>query len=61
MPFNGSPRDSVRFQYLSDGSSFAAKCFCIFVAIARPIEPRPIHPKRGVSDVDMETDALDIK
>jgi hypothetical protein len=53
MFFNESPRDSVRFQYLIEGRAVAAKCFCMFVAIARPIEPRPIQPKRGDSDVDI--------
>jgi hypothetical protein len=45
--FSGSPRDIVRFQYLSEGSNLSVRCFWILVAIASPIEPRPIHPSRG--------------
>jgi len=42
--FSVSPRDIVRFQYLSAGRLFCVMCFWILRAIARPIEPRPIHP-----------------
>lgn len=48
-----SPRDMVRFQYCSAGSDFSVRCFWILFDIARPIEPRPIHPKRDGSDRDM--------
>jgi hypothetical protein len=48
--FNVSPLDIVRFQYFSGGYAFSFKCFWMLVAMANPMLPRPIHPKRGFSD-----------
>lgn len=53
MAWSGSPRDIVRFQYLRDGRDCDWRCFWRFKAIARPIEPRPIQPRRRVVVVDI--------
>lgn len=49
-PFNSSneaPRDKVRFQYRKGVKFFSFKCFWILIAIASPMDPRPIHPNRS--------------
>lgn len=51
--FNESPRDMVRFQYFNAGSDPDVRCLWMLFAIARPMDPRPIHPRRGESDEDM--------
>lgn len=56
MSRNVSPRDIVRFQYLRAVRSCDVRCFCMLRAMAIPIEPRPIHPRRGTFDVDIFID-----
>jgi hypothetical protein len=51
--FNASPRDMVRFQYCRGGSDLFVRCLWILVAMARPMDPRPIHPRRGDSVADI--------
>ena len=53
MCFKGSPRDIVRFQYLKGRSELSARCLCRLVAMARPMEPSPIHPIRMVFAADI--------
>jgi len=56
MSFRLSPRERVRFQYLSSGRLCCIRCFWMLVAMARPIDPRPIHPRRRGCCVDMLTE-----
>jgi hypothetical protein len=36
-----------------DGSELFARCLCRLFAMARPMEPRPIHPNRILFAADM--------
>jgi hypothetical protein len=49
MSFSESPFEIVRFQYFRFGNWFAFRCFWILSAMARPIDPRPIHPSGVIS------------
>lgn len=51
--FSDSPREIVRFQYLNARRSLCFRCFWMLVAIARPMEPRPIQPSWGGGDEHM--------
>jgi hypothetical protein len=44
ISFNESPRDNVRLVKIKGGDDVAVRCFCRFLAIPIPIEPKPIHP-----------------
>lgn len=50
LALSTSPRERVRFQYLSGGRACCVMWVCRLVAIARPIDPRPIQPRRSSFD-----------